>query len=763
MNKGTRDLPFDEVYPPAEPEDMLFEHIPIQQFSRNAYLDYAMYVIQDRALPHIGDGLKPVQRRVIYAMTELGLHAKAKFTKSARTIGDVLGKYHPHGDSACYEAMVLMAQPFSFRYPWIEGQGNWGSADDPKSFAAMRYTEARLTKQAEILLAELRQGAAEWVDNFDGVLEEPKVLPAQLPALLLNGTTGIAVGIATDIPPHNISELAAACQLLLKKPTATTADLCQHIRAPDYPTQATIITSADELVEMYSTGRGQIKARCAWRQEGEDIVIYALPYQASPARIAEQIAQQIIAKKLPAVVDIRDESDHEHPTRLIIKMRSNRVDAIRLMSHLCASTDLERSQRVNMNVIGLDGRPATKCLKELLQEWLVFRRQTIERRLKFQLDGIEKRLNILAGLIIVYLHLDEVIRIIREEDEPKSVLMKVFKLNEVQVDAILDIRLRSLARLEEEKLQAEQVELSAEQRRISQILASPDRLKKLISKEITVAAKTFSDGRVSPVEALPKAELYRLEDVLSAELVTVVLSARGWVRVAKGHELVPEELGYRSGDNYLDCARGRNDQQSVFMDACGRFYTVTTRMLPSARGQGEPLTGHVNAPSGVEFTGVMLIEPERFCVLASETGYGFINRCGNLITRGRQGKQIVTISNKLHRLLRPAMITDADTDLLAVLTSAGYLLVFPVQELSQLAKGKGNKLIHISLAKLKSGEERLFGILCVPFGKALMITAGKRHFTLKHQDLLAYTEARANRGRLLPKGLRQVRRMATVD
>ncbi len=748
-------LDFEDEGEP-EPREPHPDSLPIHEFSKQSYLDYAMYVIQDRALPYIGDGLKPVQRRIIYAMSELGLKASARFVKSARTIGDVIGKYHPHGDSACYEAMVLMAQSFSFRYPWVEGQGNWGSTDDPKSFAAMRYTEARLTERSELLLSELGQGATEWVANFDDSTREPRALPARLPALLLNGTTGIAVGMATDIPPHNMREVVAACKLLLRKPKASLAEICKHIQGPDYPTSAAIITPAEELLSIYQTGRGQIRTRGVWSREGEEIVVTALPYQSSPVKVVEQIAQQMLAKKLPMVVDVRDESDHENPTRLVIRMRTSRLDSERLMSHLCATTDLERSHRVNLNFIGLNNLPGCRNIKALLEEWLEFRRAATVRRLQFQLRQAEKRLEILEGLLIVYSHLDRVIEIIRKQEKPAPVLMKTFGLNEVQANALLDIRLRSLGRLEEGKLKAEHKKLSKEKVSLNEILASDKKLKKLITSEIDSVSKRFGDDRITPILQQPKAQSYREEEVSVTEPVTVILSEKGWVRAAKGHEVEPEALPYRSGDGYLDHTRGRSDQLSVFIDTTGQAYSVPTRSLPSARGHGEPLTGHVNAPSGIEFIGVATASPDEFCVLANESGYGFMIQFDKLATKTRNGKKVMTISHAHHRMLKPAVVSAVADDLLVVVSSAGYLLACPVEELPVLAKGKGNKLMGIRPSDLASGKERLLGCVCASPGDVVTLVAGNRRKKMKYVMLDDYRGPRASRGQLLPKGYRKV-------
>ncbi|MBD3646783.1 MAG: DNA topoisomerase IV subunit A, partial [Pseudomonadales bacterium] len=611
------------------------ETIPLRQYTEKAYLNYAMYVINDRALPHIGDGLKPVQRRIVYAMSELRLASDAKYAKSARTIGDVIGKFHPHGDSASYEAMVLMAQPFTYRYPLMDGQGNWGTADDPKSYAAMRYTEARLTKYSEVLLEELRQGTVDWIPNFDGTLEEPQTLPARLPNVLLNGGTGIAVGMATDILPHNLKEVASACIRLLDKPKSTVKDLCEHIKGPDFPTGAEIVSSRKDLQEIYETGRGMVKARAVYTKESGEIVITALPYQVSGGKILEQIAGQMHAKKLPMVVDLRDESDHENPIRIVIQPRSNRVDLDGVMGHLFATTDLERSYRVNFNVIGTDGKPGVRSLQELLSEWLRYRSDTVLRRLKFRLEKILDRLHILEGLMVAYLNIDEVIEIIRNEDKPKAALIKKFKLSEVQADAILDLRLRHLARLEEEKLKGEQDELNAERVDIEKTINSKARLKTLLKKEITADAETYGDERLSPIVERQEARAFKEKELISTEPVTVVLSEKGWIRAAKGHDVDPTELNYRSGDTFLQAVKGRSNEDAVFLDSTGRAYSLAAHTLPSARGQGEPLTGRVNPPSGAWFTGVVIGDADRQYLVGSDAGYGFITTIGDMKTKNK--------------------------------------------------------------------------------------------------------------------------------
>jgi len=739
-----------------------FERLPLRAYTERAYLEYSMYVINDRALPHVADGLKPVQRRIVYAMGELGLDADAKYAKSARTVGDVLGKFHPHGDSACYEAMVLMAQPFSFRYPLVDGQGNWGAPDDPKSFAAMRYTEARLSRYARLLLDEARQGTVDFNPNFDGTLDEPALLPARVPFVLLNGSTGIAVGMATDIPPHNFNEVVAACIHLLDRPEATVPELMTHIRGPDFPTAAEIITPQEEIRALYETGRGSIRARALYRQEGGDIVVHALPHQASPAKILEQIAQQMQAKKLPMLTDLRDESDHENPTRLVLVPRSNRVDIARLMSHLFATTDLERSYRVNLNVIGLNNKPGVRNLGELLREWLAYRQETVRRRLQFRLDRINERLHILEGLLVAFLNLDEVIRIIREEDAPRQALMKRFELTELQANAILDLRLRQLARLEEEKLTSEREALVAERSDIEKTLASKARLKTLIKKELTADAEAYGDERRSPLaEPGVDAVAFTEEDLLSNEPVTVVLSEKGWVRSAKGHEVDPEALAYRSGDRYGHSARGRSNELLVFLDSTGRSYAVAPHSLPSARGQGEPLTGRLKPPTGARFVGTAMGREDSRVLLASDAGYGFVVRLQDLVSKNRSGK--AALSAGAASALPPVPVPAGDDLLVAAATDAGRLLVFPLAELPELSRGKGNKLINIPAAAYKAGEERLAGVALLAPGDELLVYAGQRHLRMKSKDLEAYEGERARRGRKLPRGFQKVDSLAAAS
>ncbi len=731
-------------------------------FTEEAYLNYSMYVILDRALPHIGDGLKPVQRRIIYAMSELGLKAGNKYKKSARTIGDVIGKFHPHGDSAAYEAMVLMAQPFSFRYPLIDGQGNWGSPDDPKSFAAMRYTESKLTAFADALLAELEQGTVDWTPNFDGTLDEPAVLPARLPALLLNGTTGIAVGMATDVPPHNVREVIDACVFLLENPAASAQELCQFIQAPDYPTEAEIITPRSEMLAMYSSGRGSIKMRAVWKVEDGDIVITALPHQVSGAKILEQIAAQMQAKKLPLVEDLRDESDHENPTRLVIMPRSKRIDVDALMSHLCATTDLQKNYRVNMNVIGIDGKPAVKNLLEILSEWLVFRTQTVRRRLSYRLEKVELRLHLLEGLLIAFLNLDEVIHLIRTEDEPKAVLMARFALSETQADYILDTKLRQLARLEEMKIRGEQSDLAKERDGLQALLASERKLKILLRNELLEAAVKHGDARRSPLVERAEAAAFSETELLSAEPITVVLSDKGWIRAAKGHDLDPATLSYKAGDNFLMAARGRSNQPVFLLDDSGRSYTQAAHTLPSARGQGEPLTGKLSPPAGANFIAVLMGDDSERLLLATDAGYGFIAKIGDLNSKNRAGKTLLSVPEKA-QVLPPVRIRDFEHDLLAAISNDGRLLVFPLSDLPELAKGKGNKIMAIPTTRLHAREEFMAFVTAVSPNQQLVIYAGKRHTVIASSDFDDYRSKRGHRGHKLPRGFQQVDKIEVRD
>ena len=727
------------------------EQIPLRTFTEKAYLNYSMYVIMDRALPFIGDGLKPVQRRIVYAMSELGLDAAAKFKKSARTVGDVLGKFHPHGDSACYEAMVLMAQPFSYRYPLVDGQGNWGAPDDPKSFAAMRYTESRLSKISEILLTELGQGTVDFQPNFDGTLEEPQYLPARLPHILLNGTTGIAVGMATDIPPHNINEVADATVLLLDNPKAGLDDVLNIIQGPDFPTEAEIISPKDDIRKMYETGRGSIKMRATWHKEDGEIIISALPHQSSPSKIIAQIAEQMTAKKLPMVEDIRDEADYENPVRIVLVPRSNRVDTDALMAHLFATTDLEKSYRVNMNMIGLDHKPAVKGLLQILTEWLTFRRTTVTRRLQHRLDKVLARLHILDGLMIAFLNIDEVIEIIRTEDEPKQVLMARFNLSDEQAEAILNLRLRHLAKLEEHQLQAEKDKLEEERANLELILGSERRLNTLIKKEIQEDAKKYASPRMSQLVEREEAKAISESEMTPAEPVTVILSEMGWVRCAKGHDIDPAGLSYKAGDKYLAHACGKSNQPVIFIDSTGRSYALDPLSLPSARSQGEPLTGKLTLPAGATIEKVIMEPEKQELLMASDAGYGFICKFEDLIARNKAGKALISLPENA-KVLKPEKLSES-ASLLVSLTSAGRMLIFPVRDLPALSKGKGNKIISIPAANAKARSELLVKLFLISEQASLEFHSGKRKITLKPEDLQKFRAERGRKGSQLPRGL----------
>jgi len=730
------------------------ERLALHTFTENAYLNYSMYVIMDRALPYIGDGLKPVQRRIVYAMSELGLSASAKFKKSARTVGDVLGKYHPHGDSACYEAMVLMAQPFSYRYPLVDGQGNWGAPDDPKSFAAMRYTESRLSKYAEVLLGELGQGTVDFVPNFDGTMQEPKMLPARLPNILLNGTTGIAVGMATDIPPHNLREVAQAAIALIDKPNTSLDALLDIVQGPDYPTEAEIITPRDEIRKIYQTGRGSVRQRAVWKKEDGEVVITALPHQVSGARVLEQIAAQMRNKKLPMVEDLRDESDHENPTRLVIVPRSNRVDLDQMMHHLFATTDLEKSYRVNLNMIGLDNRPSVKNLLEILSEWLVFRRDTVKRRLNHRLERVLRRLHILEGLLVAFLNIDEVIHIIRSEDEPKPVLMSRFGISETQAEAILELKLRHLAKLEEMKIRGEQSELEKERDQIQAILASERKMNTLLKKELQADAAAYGDDRRSPLHEREEAKALSENELVPSEPVTIVLSQMGWVRSAKGHDIDPSGLSYKAGDSYLAAARGKSNQPVAFIDSTGRSYTLDPTSLPSARGQGEPLTGKLTPPPGAVVEQVLMEADEQKLLMASDAGYGFICTFADLVSRNRAGKALLTLPDNA-RVMTPMAVHHED-DMLLAITQAGRMLMFPVGELPQMSKGKGNKIISIPAADAAAGNDKLAWLLILPPGSAVTLYVGKRKLVLRSEELQKFRADRGRRGTLLPRGLQRI-------
>jgi len=724
------------------------EQLPVAAFTEKAYLDYAMYVILDRALPHIGDGLKPVQRRIIYAMSELGLKASAKYKKSARTVGDVLGKFHPHGDSACYEAMVLMAQDFSFRYPLVDGQGNWGSMDDPKSFAAMRYTESRLSRFSQLLLEEVGQGTVEWTPNFDGTMDEPLVLPARVPHVLLNGTSGIAVGMATDIPPHNLREVINGCVALLDNPKLTTAELVEHIPAPDYPNRAQVITPPEELLKLYETGHGAIRQRASYHvEEGVNVVVDALPFQVSGSKLLEQIAAQMRAKKLPMVVDLRDESDHENPVRFVLELRSKRVDVETAMLHLFATTDLEKSYRANFNMIGLNGRPQVKNLKALLSEWLTYRTETVRRRLQYRLDKVLARLHILEGMLVAFLNIDEVIAIIREEDKPKPVLMERFGLSDLQAESVLELKLRHLARLEEMKIRTEQAELEAERQKLEKILGSAARLKTLVKKELLADAETYGDERKSPLVSGRSAQAMSEQDLLPSEAVTVVLSENGWVRAAKGHDVDGQSLSYKSGDAFCSQAIGQSRQNAVFIDDTGRAYALAAHSLPSARSHGEPLTGRLNPPAGANFKHVLLGQADEQLILASSAGFGFVTSLESLYSKNKSGKTILSLPDKA-KVLTPALLK-AD-DWIVVVSDEPRMLVFKSEELPVLAKGKGNKLIQ-----MPKGHQ-VNAVFAFQPGSKLSLVAGKYEKVFGPTAIEEAFATRAKRGIPLPRTLKQV-------
>ena len=732
------------------------ESLPLKTFTEQAYLDYSMYVILDRALPHIADGLKPVQRRIIFAMSELGLKAAAKYKKSARTVGDVLGKYHPHGDSACYEAMVLMAQPFTYRYPLVDGQGNWGSMDDPKSFAAMRYTESRLSAFSEVLLDELGQGTVDWEPNFDGTLDEPRLLPAQVPHILLNGTTGIAVGMATDIPSHNLNEVVEACILLLDSPGSTIEQIFALIQGPDYPTDAEIITPKEDILKIYQTGHGSIRMRACFEQEGSDLIITALPHQTSGGKVLEQIAAQMQAKKLPMVSDIRDESDHENPTRLVIIPRSNRIDMEQLMQHLFATTDLEKTYRVNMNMIGLDGRPQVKDLKTILEQWLVYRFETVRRRLQYRLDKVNERLHILDALLIAFLNIDEVIRIIRTQDKPKPVLMKRFALSDIQAEAVLNLKLRHLAKLEEMKIRAEQEELQTERDWLAKTLGSRQRMKTLIKKELRAVVKKHGDQRRSPLVSREVARAMEETDLVGADPITVILSEKGWIRAAKGHEVDAAALNYKAGDSFRASAQGKSNQQVAILDSSGRSYSLPGHTLPSARGQGEPLTGRVTPAGNVEFISVLMdSNEEQLYLFSSDAGYGFVGKLSDMFSKNKKGKALLRVPAG-GKVMAPLAVSNLQTDKVVAVSNEGRLLIHSLSELPVLAKGKGVKIISIPSSRVVEREEFVQAIILLPEGEKLTILSGKRHLTLKVSDLEHYVHERGRRGNKLPRGLQKV-------
>ncbi len=741
--------------------DNSIEKLPLRDFTEKAYLDYSMYVILDRALPHVGDGMKPVQRRIVFAMSELGLKSTAKHKKSARTVGDVLGKYHPHGDSACYEAMVLMAQPFSYRYPLIDGQGNWGAPDDPKSFAAMRYTEARLTAYSQVLLQEINQGTVDWVPNFDGTMNEPTVLPARLPNILLNGGTGIAVGMATDIPPHNLREVTSACIHLLENPRASLAEICEFVPGPDMPTDAEIISSKEDLNKLYTTGRGSVRMRALWNIEQGDVIITALPHQVSGAKILEQIAGQMQQKKLPMVADLRDESDHEKPTRLVIVPRSNRIDLDQLMAHLFASTDLERTYRVNMNMIGVDGRPQVKDLRQILTEWLSWRTGVVRKRLQYRLDKVLERLHILEGLMAAYLNIDEVIEIIRTQDDPKTVMMQRFNISDIQANAILDLKLRHLAKLEEFKIKGEQDELATERQKLELILGSDQRMRTLIKKELKEDMQAYGDDRRSPIVARLEAKAFDEKDLLSADPVTAVISKQGWIRAAKGHDIDALGLSYKSGDSFKIACQGRMNQPLILLDSTGRSYTIETHNLPSARGQGEPITGRISMPKGATIDAAVTGPDSNKIILSSDAGYGFLTTIADLSSKTKNGKAALTLS-KNAQILSAINTLDPADKLLAAVTNEGRMLVFRVADLPELSKGKGNKIINVPTARASSREELLIELIVFNPADTLLVHSGKQHLRLKPSDIQHFMGERGRRGNKLPRGYQRVERLEVV-
>lgn len=734
------------------------EKLPLYAFTESAYLNYSMYVIMDRALPFIGDGLKPVQRRIIYAMSELGLHNTAKYKKSARTVGDVLGKYHPHGDSACYEAMVLMAQPFSYRYPLVDGQGNWGVPDDPKSFAAMRYTESRLSKYADVLLSELEHGTVDWIPNFDSSLNEPKMLPARLPNILLNGTTGIAVGMTTDIPPHNVREVAKALVALLEKPELSLDDIMSFIPGPDFPTAAEIISSKDEIRKIYKHGRGSVRMRTVWEKEDGNAVITALPYQVSGAKVLEQIANQMRAKKLPMVKDLRDESNHENPTRLVIVPRSNCINLEEVISHLFATTDLEKSYRINLNMIGIDNRPAVKGLLEILHEWSISRRQIVRNRLKHRLKKIFKRLHILDGLLIAYLNIDIVIEIIREKNKPKFHFMSLFNISDTQAEAILELKLRHLGTLEKIKINNEQDILTKERYELESILGSEHKLNILIKKEIQADAKIYGDDRRSPLQECEEAKALSGHEILPSEPITVVMSEMGWVRSAKGHDVEPLSLKYKTGDNFKGVIRGKTNQSIVFLDTVGRSYSINALELPSVRSQGELLTSKLSLPLGATIEHVLMAKNEQKYLMASDAGYGFICTFNDLVTKNKTGKALINLPDNA-KILTPIDVNDEKNDLLLAITKTGRMLIFPICNLPHLAKGKGNKIINITRDEAEKGKDLLVWLLVVSTKEAIIFYFRNRKLKFKPKALQKYRSERGQKGILLPRGLHNIERI----
>lgn len=731
------------------------EQQSLQHFSEQAYLNYAMYVILDRALPSLADGLKPVQRRLVYAMSELGLSATAKYKKSARTVGDVLGKYHPHGDTACYEAMVLMAQPFSYRYPLVDGQGNWGSPDDPKSFAAMRYTESRLSSYAKSLLQELGEGTVQWTANFDGTLQEPTQLPARLPNILLNGGSGIAVGMSTDIAPHNLREVASACRALLTNPDLDTQALMDYVPAPDYPTGGELISSAQDLRSLYESGGGSVKLRARYVLEEGNIVIEQLPYQVSGARVQEQIAKQMQEKKLPWLEDVRDESDHEQPTRLVLVPRSQRVDSERLMQHLFATTDLEKNYRVQFNMIGLDGKPQVKGLKQILQEWLVFREQTVLRRLHHRLQAVEERLHVLAALLIAFLNLDEVIRIVREEEAPKAALMRTFALSEGQAEAILNTRLRHLAKLEEMKIREEQEALLGEKAQLEALIGNQAARHALMSEELAADAEAYGDARRTLLVEREAAQALDESELLPSEALTFVLSEMGWVRAAKGHQIDGTALSYKSGDGFLLQLAVKSNQSLCLLADNGRCYTLAMANLPSARGNGEPLSSMLSLEAGSKIIAACLWQEAGQYVVAADNGCGFIVSGADLFSKTKTGKALIN-TGEAKALSLQAL--DSDEDEILALNNAGRALILPARELPQLAKGKGNQIIGISKKQFAEGL-RMNHIVLLPAQTNVLLFAAKQKMRIRAEERGQYRGERGSKGVLLPKGYQQIERL----
>lgn len=734
------------------------EKRPITEFAEEAYLEYAMYVIMDRALPRVADGLKPVQRRIIYAMSELGLSHMSKYKKSARTVGDVLGKFHPHGDSACYEAMVHLTQPFSIRYPLIDGQGNWGSQDDPKSFAAMRYTESKMTKYSSILLSELSQGTAEWIPNFDGTMKEPKILPARLPNILLNGSSGIAVGMSTDIPSHNLTEVADACIKLLDHPGTSVESLMKIVKGPDFASGGEIISPEADILNIYKNGTGTIKVRATYEVENGEIVIKSIPPHVSVSKVLEDIASQMNSKKLPMVSDLRDESDHEDPMRIVITPKSKKTDVEQLMDHIFATTDLEKTHRINFNYISNENKPRVSGIKELLEEWLFFRKETTIKRLKFRLDKIYERLHILEGLKIAYLDLDEVIRIVREEDKPKQELIKKFKLSEVQAEAILNTRLRSLAKLEEEKIMAEYNSLDQEKTEIETLLSDNEALKNLIKKEIRDTKKEFKDKRRTKIEEKKEAKAIPKTSIIQSEPVTIILSDKNWIRAAKGHDIDPETIAYKTGDKFKFAAYSKNTEKSVFMDEFGKTYSIENHTLPGARSHGEPLTSKLSLPDKTKIKTMLSSEPETKYIFASDAGYGFISEISNAYSKNKKGKNFLTVPES-SAPLEPVLLENPENIMIAAVTMAGRLLIIDSADLPELGKGKGNQIIRITKKEFTEKKDKLVILHLLPKDCGIIIHSGRRILNITVSMIDDFKGKRGQRGKILPRGFRKVKRL----